>query len=89
MKAWCIWCEMGSTKPRDGMLWIHEHCFLELDDVRNRIKMVEKYLRGEMPRILKNGDKRGYESVEKFLVAMDDFNRRWNNSMKLIKELRK
>jgi len=84
--TWCIWCETRNRKPPKGKFWIHEKCFFELDDTRNKIKTVEKYLKGELPRILENGDKRGYESVEKFLVSMDDFNRKWTNLMELIEK---
>ena len=86
MTSWCIWCETRTCKPPKGKFWIHEKCFFELDDVRNKIKTVEKYLKGELPRIKENGDMQGYESVEKFLVSMDDFNRRWTNLTKLIEK---
>jgi hypothetical protein len=86
-KAWCIWCELGE-QPKHGYYWIHPECFEKLYSIQSNIKMVEKYLNGEMPRILSNGDKRGYESVESFLTEMADFDRRSRNVMKLIKSMR-
>jgi len=79
---------MGNGQPKEGMFWIHESCFQELMDVHNKIESVEKYMKGELPKLTKKGNRLGYESVERFLIAMDDFNRRWNNSMKLIREIR-
>ena len=87
MKKWCIWCQMGSM-PKDGYVWIHEECFEKMHSIGSNIEMVEKYMKCEMPRIKSNGDRQGYESIEKFLVAMDDFNRRSRNIMKLIKSVR-
>ena len=87
MKKWCIWCEMGSM-PKDGYVWIHEECFERMHNIGSNIEMVEKYMRGEMPRILANGNRQGYESVERFLVEMEDFDRRSSNVRRLIKSFR-
>ena len=83
-KAWCIWCEMGPMPPH-GYYWIHPECFETMHDIGSNIEMVEKYMKGEMPRILANGNRQGYESVERFLVEMEDFNRRSRNILKLFK----
>ena len=73
--------------PKSDMVWIHEHCFVELLDVHDKIEHVTEYMKGTLPRLNTEGTKIGYESVERFLVAMDDFNRKWANSMKLIDKL--
>jgi len=87
MKAWCIWCEDGEQQPKSGMVWIHAKCFQELMDIHRDIEEVKKYMKGEMPRIMASGDRQGYESVERFLIAMDDFRRRWANSMEYIAKI--
>ena len=83
-KAWCIWCEMGQM-PKHGYYWIHPECFESMYSVSQNLKMVEKYLRGEIPRITKNGNKLGRDTVEQFLVDMYDFDRRMRNISKLFK----
>jgi hypothetical protein len=87
-KAWCIWCELSTGTPSHGYYWIHPKCFDELISVTSNLKEVEKYLKGELPRIAKNGNKIGYDSVENFLVAMANFDRRSSNLRKLIKSFR-
>ena len=88
-KAWCLWCELGQGVPRNDMYWIHEKCFIEITDMARNIETIEQYLKGELPRISKNGNRIGYETVELFLIEMTDFNRRANNIMELIKKIRK
>jgi len=85
-RKFCIWCEMGS-EPNGDYLWIHKNCFDELISVRDNIKTVGEYLRGEMPRVTANGNKLGRDTVEDFLVAMADFDRRSRNTRKLIKSM--
>lgn len=88
MKAWCIWCQTGSLPnplSEKEMVWIHTKCFEQLMDVRDKIENVTEYMKGTLPKLAENGNKIGYDSAEQFLVAMDDFNRRWKNTMKLIK----
>jgi oligoribonuclease (3'-5' exoribonuclease) len=89
-KAWCIWCETGTAMQNDktGMVWIHQDCFLEMDNVRDKIIEVEKYMKGEMPRLNTVGNKLGYDNVIEFLNAMADFDRRMRNVSKLIKAMR-
>lgn len=88
MKAWCIWCQTGSLpNPLSDkeMVWIHTKCFEQLMDVHDKIEHVTEYMKGTLPRLNQNGDKIGYESAARFLASMDDFNRRWNNSMNFIR----
>ena len=86
-KAWCIWCEMGEI-PKHGYYWIHPECFEKIHSIALRIEQVDKYLKGELPRISKDGNKLGYVSVENFLAEMADFDRRSRNVMKLMKSAR-
>lgn len=88
MKAWCIWCQTGSLPnplSEKEMVWIHTECFEQLMDIHNKIEQVTEYMKGTLPRLAENGNKIGYDSVEQFLVAMDDFNRRWKNTMNLLR----
>ena len=82
-KAWCMWCETGQ-EPKHKYLWIHPECFEQITSIASNLETIEKYLKGEMPRISKNGNKLGRDTVEQFLIAMNDFDRRWRNSRKLI-----
>jgi len=88
MKAWCIWCQTGSPpNPLSDkeMVWIHTKCFEQLMDVHDKIEHVTEYMNGTLPRLAENGNKIGYDSAVQFLVSMDDFKRRWNNSMNFIR----
>jgi len=87
-KRFCFWCQTGTLRPNQ-MLSLHQDCFFKALDVRDKIDFAVKYAKGEMPKILENGDRRGYESFEKFLVAMDDFNRKWKNFEKIIEKMGK
>jgi len=60
---------------------------LEAFDTHNKIKVAVKFAKGEMPKLLASGDKMGYQSFSNFLLELDDFNRRWNNSMELLNEV--
>jgi hypothetical protein len=85
-KKSCIWCEVGS-EPEGDYFWIHKGCFDSITSVTRNFETVEKYLKGELPRISKNGNKIGYDSVENFLTEMADFDRRWRNIRKLTKAI--
>lgn len=85
-KAWCIWCETGQI-PKHGYYWIHPECFERMDSIHRDIESLEKYLKGELPRIDAEGNIRGHKTVEDFLVSMADFDRRWRNLRKLTEAL--
>lgn len=87
MKAECWWCGDPEGIAKHGMIYLHPKCFNEITDMNDKIEYAVKYAKGEMPRVLANGDKQGYKSLEKFLIAIDDFSRRWENTEKLIKSL--
>ena len=89
-KKYCMWCETGSVNPNtiNPMVSLHLDCFTEITSIASDIESVTKYLKGEMPRLNKAGRRLGYESVEAFLISMQDFDRRWKNSMKLIQDVR-
>lgn len=89
MKAECWWCGDPEGIASHGMIYLHQKCFDKITDMNDKIEYAVKYAKGEMPRVLANGDKQGYASIEKFLVAMDDFHRRWENTTKLIASLTK
>lgn len=88
VKAECIWCGSPSKVGPQGMFYIHEKCLFEVDDMKDKFEFAKKYAVGQMPRTLANGDKQGYATFEKFLAACDDFNRRWENTTNLIKQLK-
>ena len=87
MKAECWYCGCPSGIAKHGMIYLHQKCFEEITDMNDKIEFAVKYAKGEMPRVLANGNRQGYESFERFLVAMDDFQRRWKNTTELIKKL--
>jgi len=67
---------------RNGMVWIHESCFLEITDLLGDIKHIRALLDGKEP-----GPKG--DTIEDFLKRTEDFKKRWNNSMELIEKLKK
>jgi len=73
--------------PKHGYFWVHPECFERYEAVVSNLKAIEKYLKGEIPRITKNGNKLGRDAVEQFL-DMYDFDRKWRNTRKLIKTSR-
>jgi hypothetical protein len=85
-KAWCIWHETGEL-PKHGYYWICPECFFKITSTQMSIESVGEYLRGERPRIMKNGDKESRDTVEKFLVDIADFDRRSRNTWRLIKSV--
>lgn len=87
VKAECIWCEDPVSTPKHGLLWIHRKCFQEITDCCCDIKVAIEFARGERPRIKANGDKEGYEALEKFLVEMQSFRAKWERAEALIKKL--
>jgi len=82
-KAWCIYCETGQI-PKHGYFWICPECFERVESIVSNIKAVEKYLKGELPRITNAGNQLGKDTVEQFLIDMYDFDRRWRNIRKLV-----
>ena len=87
MKAQCWWCEDGSNFGPRGMVYLHLKCFEEITDICKEIEYATKYAKGEMPRVLKSGNKQGYKYIERFLVACEDFKQTWNKRMEIIKTL--
>lgn len=90
VKAWCIWCETGTgmQNPTNGMVWIHQDCFMEYDGIKDKILEVEKYMKGEIPKLSEAGNRLGYANVIDFLNAMADFDRRTRNISQLIRTMR-
>jgi len=87
MKAWCIWCEDGDRYPpmykRNGMVWIHEKCANQLMDINQDIKSIKEMLKGVHPRNKKEKDR--LKVVVDFIKDMEDFRKRWDNTIKMIK----
>jgi hypothetical protein len=86
MKAYCIWCEIGNCNTKNGYLWIHQRCADELMDISQDIKSIRKILEGIHPR--NNIDEDNLNTVKKFIDDMQDFRRRWDNSMKIITQIK-
>jgi hypothetical protein len=75
---YCIWCEIGN-EPEGDYFWIHKHCFEAICDTSSDIEHVKKML----------DEKKSIPEIIDFLKSMEDFRRRWNNSVALISELMK
>jgi hypothetical protein len=87
VRAECIWCGDPDGTTKHGLLWIHRTCFEEITDCCQDIKAVVEFAKGERPRILANGDKEGYEALEKYLIEMQAFRQRYDNVAALLKKL--
>ena len=75
----CFWCQTGNV-PKNlqnkGFVWIHLDCLMEINDFRQDTKAIQEIIKGKRN-----------ESIENYLERMQEFDRKWNNSMKLIKQL--
>jgi hypothetical protein len=87
MKAECWWCGDPTGIAKHGMIYLHQKCFDEITDNNDNIEYCVKYAKGELPKFKENGDREGYESFTKFLISVQDFQRRWKNTTELIKKL--
>lgn len=85
-RAWCIWCEEGDRKSPSGYYWIHMKCAKQLIDINSNIESIKKMLLGIHRRNQDNENK--FNVIMKYIEDMEDFKRRWDNSMKIIKKLR-
>ncbi|UCD07128.1 MAG: hypothetical protein JSW41_04855 [Candidatus Aenigmatarchaeota archaeon] len=76
--AFCLWCETGDEDDlEDGMFSIHPSCFHKMSDAKDDIKSVKKRLdRGETT-----------EEIVRFIKRMEDFDRRWEGTENLLKEM--
>jgi hypothetical protein len=83
MRAWCIWCENGESKGKHGYYWIHMKCAEQLIDINGDIESIKKMLLGIHRRNQDDEDK--FNVIMKYIEDMEDFRRRWDNTMKLIK----
>ncbi len=82
MSMWCFYCQSGDTSGvvfKNGFAWIHQTCFEELLDNANSVEQILKIVNGEKPD----------DSITKFIERMEDFKRRWGNSMKFVEEVSK
>ena len=77
-QKFCIWCEVGN-EPVGDYLWIHKKCFFDLEDIAGNVESVTKQLE----------EHKGITEITDFLKSMADFKRKWENTTKLIAELRK
>ena len=84
VKAWCIWCEAESDshKLKSGYYWIHQKCAEELMDYGSEVKNVKKMLLGVHQRNKRDTDK--INVIIEYINDMDDFRRKWLNTMKLL-----
>jgi len=83
VKAWCIWCEVGDLPSRDsGFYWIHQDCAEKLMDLKEDIQTVKKILEGKHRRNEKNTDE--LDAVLEFILDMENFKNKWDNTMKRI-----
>jgi len=84
VRKWCIWCEDGVIPNDSNYCWIHVKCADELMDLSQDIKAIKKILKGIHPRNEKT--KNRVDAVLKYIADMEDFKRRFDNTMKLLKE---
>jgi len=78
-KMWCFWCEDGylpKNMARKGYVWVHLKCLEELLNMREDVNAIKRILAGEQD-----------ETVQHFLNRIGDFDRRWENTMKIIEGL--
>lgn len=75
----CFLCEVG-TVPKNvqgkGYVWVHLDCLMEMFEIKSDFESVRAILKGE----------RDKEPVEVFLERMQNFDKKWRNSLKLLKE---
>ena len=84
-KAWCVWCESQGTPSSSGYYWIHPDCAEELMDVSQDIKNVKEMLKGTHPRNKK--DKNKLNVILNYIKDIEKSKKRWDGSMKIIKEV--
>ena len=87
MRAECFYCGNPTFIAKHGLIYLHKECFEEITDTQGQIEFCVKYVKGELPKFMANGDRIGYESFEKFLISMQDFQKRWKHTTKIIKML--
>jgi len=85
-KVWCIWCESGDIHSSNGYYWIHLHCAEKLMDINDDIKAIKEMLQGIHLRNKKDENK--LNVVYNFIKDMNDFNKKWVNIKKIIKQKR-
>lgn len=86
-RAECIWCGYPEGTTKSGLLWIHRKCFEEITDCCGDIKVAIEFAKGERPRIKANGDREGYEALEKYLIEMQAFRQKFTRTVALIQKL--
>ena len=82
MKSWCIWCESENHHSKKGYYWIHLDCAEKLMDMRD-LTAVKEILQGIHTRNKDDEDK--LTTVYKFIKDMEDFHRKWDGTMKIIR----
>lgn len=87
VKARCVWCEDSDAKSTSGYYWIHLNCVEKLMDYRDDIKSIKEILQGTHLRNKKDEDK--LKLVCEFIEDMENFRKRWEGTMKFIKEVGK
>jgi len=86
MKAWCVWCESPeNSEPKNGYYWIHMSCAEKLMDIKSDLNNIQEILERKHRRNRENENE--LITVDKFIRDMEIFNRRWEGTMKIIKEL--
>ena len=75
----CMLCQVGSI-PKNlqekGFIWVHLDCMMKLFDFKSDMESIKEFLEG----------KRTNESVESFLERMAEFDKKADNTIKLLKE---
>jgi len=75
MKRWCFWCESPTAKP-EGWVWVHDKCINKLIDKSQDFDAII--------RLINEG--KNVEDIKRHLERMADFDRRWNNTIKIIEK---
>ena len=87
VKAWCIWCETGNKISSSGYFWIHDNCSHELMNIKSDLKTIIEILNGKHRRNELQPKKDKVDLVLEFIKDMEDHKRRWEGTMKLMKDL--
>lgn len=88
----CFWCESTYQTEKQALadnpkVSLHWKCFWEIMRIHDKIEIATKYLEGRLPFLAKNGNKVGYDTIELCLQSMDNFDKRWEKKMAMIKEI--
>jgi hypothetical protein len=81
MTKWCWYCETGYKQSGEGYKWMCDKCIERFSDHDRHIESIHDMLKGIHSR--NKEDEETLETIAKYIKAMEDFRRRWENTKKL------